>query len=214
MIDYSLYDWFDSVDSILTNDSTDLYIYIYIYSIYKHIKLIQLESRVRGPKIPKVFPPIFDFSGVSFFRPFGSKNIFNPCWYIELSTQNPNPILKFTISFTKAPPKTKIRLNKNENVENNRTISNKFKSLFCNLYKWYNSYFVIFGNVVNFVIFVILYILDFWVYSTVKRRRLDETVSTRRLIETLRRDGVIRECSVQLWCETQAQRSSTPSRVV
>ena len=39
---------------------------------------------------------------------FSSKNIFNLCSHIELNTQNPNPILKITICFTKTPKNAKI----------------------------------------------------------------------------------------------------------
>ena len=49
----------------------------------------------------------FDFWGVEFFNFLVSKNIFNLCHHIEFNTQNPNPILKITISFTKTPKKPK-----------------------------------------------------------------------------------------------------------
>ena len=71
--------------------------------------------RIRGPKIPKISPRMFrtkivhtseiffDLGGGSIFRFWGSKNIFNLCSHIELNTQNPNPIFKITICFTKTP---------------------------------------------------------------------------------------------------------------
>ena len=37
------------------------------------------------------------------FFDFGRKIPFNPCSHIELNTPNPNPIFKFTISFTNHP---------------------------------------------------------------------------------------------------------------
>ena len=46
-------------------------------------------------------------SGGRFVRFGGSKKIFNLCSHIEFNTQNPNPILKITIPFTKTPKKPK-----------------------------------------------------------------------------------------------------------
>ena len=92
-----------------------IYVYMYIY-IYKYISYIENKynhiSDVRGPKIPKISPQMFrtkivHTSGIFFdllgggFSIFGSKSIFNLCSYIEFNTQNLNPILKITISFTK-----------------------------------------------------------------------------------------------------------------
>jgi hypothetical protein len=111
-----------------------LYIYIYIFFFYIYIYIyiyvyIYVYVYIRRPswtgsrvnlltKIPK-YPPkcfvrklftllgFFRFWGVDFFDFLESKNIFNPCLYIEFNTQNPNPILKITIPFTKTPKKPK-----------------------------------------------------------------------------------------------------------
>ena len=107
----------------------------------------------RGPKIPKISPPMFrtkivhtsgkmfDFLGVD-FRFGGTKNIFNLCSHIELNTQNPNPILKFTISFTKTPTKPKhfrtfVFLWKIPKTQ----IFQKLIFLFGSMYTFHNSYF-------------------------------------------------------------------------
>ena len=45
----------------------------------------------------------FRFFGGSIFRFGGSKQIFNLCSHIELITQNPYPIFKIAICFTKTP---------------------------------------------------------------------------------------------------------------
>ena len=74
--------------------------------------------------------------------------------------QNPNPIFKITICFTKTP--------KHQNTiyifDFFSKIENCQKSifLFCNMYKWYNSYFVIFGFFVNILI---LGFLDFRTFT-------------------------------------------------
>ena len=54
---------------------------------------------------------IFNFWGVELFRFWGSKNIFNLCSHIELNTQNPNPIFKIAICFTKTTTNAKILSN-------------------------------------------------------------------------------------------------------
>ena len=77
---------------------------------------VACEPRYKNPKIsPQMFltkivhtsGKFFDFWGVHLFDFLGSKNIFNPCSHIEFNTQNPNPISKITISFTKTPKKPK-----------------------------------------------------------------------------------------------------------
>ena len=131
---------------------------------------------LRGLKIPKTSPQMvrtkivhtsgnfFDFRGVDSFVFLVSENIFNPCSNIEFNTQNPNPILKITISLTKTP--------KNQNTFEVLQILRKIekikkrkrKFVFRNLYKLYNLYVVFFGCFGNICIFffgggVYLYIL-------------------------------------------------------
>ena len=74
------------------------------------------------------FCDCFRFVGGRCFRFGGSNNIFNPCSYIELNTQNPNPILKFAICFTK----TQNCQNTFEILEKIRKSKNVFKE--CILY--------------------------------------------------------------------------------
>ena len=60
--------------------------------------------------VRKLFTLLGKFSilgGLVFSTFGGSKNNFNPCHHIEFNTQNPNPILKITIPFTKTPKKPK-----------------------------------------------------------------------------------------------------------
>ena len=76
-------------------------------------------QRRKETKNPKNIPPnvlyencshfweFFRFLGVVFFDFWGSNNNFKPCHHIEFNTQNPNPIFKITISFTKTPKKPK-----------------------------------------------------------------------------------------------------------
>ena len=78
---------------------------------------------------------IFPILGVDKFRFWGgrtmSNNIFKVCSHIQKNTQNPNPIFKITINYTK-------------DTNNAKILSNKFKSsksLFCILYKLHNPYF-------------------------------------------------------------------------
>ena len=58
----------------------------------------------------------FSILGCRFFDFLVSKNIFNPCLYIEFNTKNPNPILKITICFTKTPKKPKHFRNKRKKI--------------------------------------------------------------------------------------------------
>ena len=92
---------------------TCIYICIYI-CIYKATMLdrVACEPPQKYPPkcfVRKLFTLLGKFSiwGVDFFDFLVSKNIFNPCLYIEFNTENPNPILKITISFTKTPKKPK-----------------------------------------------------------------------------------------------------------
>ena len=93
--------------------------------------------------------------GSNFFDFGGSNNIFNLCSNIELNTQNPNPIFKITIRFTETPktPKYFWIFGPFSRIE-------KFRILFCIIYKLHNAYFVLF---VIFVNFVILVFLDFYI---------------------------------------------------
>ena len=100
-----------------------IYIYIHVYTciyicIYICIYKATMLDRV-ACEPPQKYPPkcfvrklftllgFFSILGGRFFDFLGSKNIFNPCLYIEFNTQNPNPILKITIPFTKTPKKPK-----------------------------------------------------------------------------------------------------------
>ena len=133
-----------------------LYIYIYIY-IYVYVYIRRACWTGSRVNLLKNIPPnvsyencshfweIFRFWGVDFFDFLGSKNIFNLCSHIEFNTQNPNPILKITISFTKTPKKPK-HFRKNEKIWKISKIQNfqKLKFLFCILYTFHNSYFLYF----------------------------------------------------------------------
>ena len=77
---------------------------------------VACEPPYKNPKIsPQMFRTkivhtsgkMFDFGGSIFSTFWGSRNIFNPCSHIEFNTQNPNPISKIAISFTKTPKKPK-----------------------------------------------------------------------------------------------------------
>ena len=98
-----------------------LYIFFYIY-IYICICICIYKARMLDRvacEPPQKYPPkcfvrkLFTLLGnVSiwggrFFDFLGSKNIFKPCHHIEFNSQNPNPILKITISFTETPKKPK-----------------------------------------------------------------------------------------------------------
>ena len=93
---------------------------LYIFRFYTMVEKLNTHTQtldVRGPTIPKISPQmfrtkivhtsgiLFDFflGGGRLFRLLESKNIFNLCSHIELNTQNPNPIVKITIPFTKLP---------------------------------------------------------------------------------------------------------------
>ena len=93
----------------------------------------------------------FDFGGVVFFDFGGSRNIFNLCSHMELNTQNPNPIFKITICFTKT-------LNTPKCFRTFGFFSRNFSKniFFCIMYKLYNSIVVFLGEFCNFGI------LDFW----------------------------------------------------
>ena len=67
--------------------------------------------------------------------------------YTVKYTENPNPILKITIYCTKYANNAKILWN---TLETTRALSKYRFVLFCTLYKFYNSYFVMFV----FVVFV------------------------------------------------------------
>ena len=140
-------------------------------AIYKQTSYVRRRlsraRRVRGPKILKISPQMFrtkfvhtsgkmfDFRGGGrLFSIWGVENIFNPCSHIELNTPNPNPVFKITICFTKTQTMPK-------HFRNIGNIFRKIKIIICIMYKLYNSYFVIFVNCVNFVIwgFLYLYIL-------------------------------------------------------
>ena len=109
-----------------------LYIYIYIY-VYVYVYVYIRRPCWTGSRVNllKNIPPnvsyencshfwdFFRFRGVDFFDFLGSKNIFNPCHHIEFNTQNPNPISKKTIPFTKTPQKPKhCRTKLNQNFKN------------------------------------------------------------------------------------------------
>ena len=83
----------------------------------------------------------FRFWGVDFFDFLESKNIFNLCLYIEFNTQNPNPILKITISFTKTPKKPK---HYRKRRKKNRKISKFSKTQNCILHSLHVPQFVFF----------------------------------------------------------------------
>jgi hypothetical protein len=132
------------------------YIYIYIY-IYTRIYKARMLDRVACEppyKNPKNIPPnvsyencshfwdLFRFRGVEFLDFLESKNIFKPCHHIEFNTQNPNPILKITIPFTKTPTKTKhFRIKRNFSKYFGKFQKNvrKPKFVFCILYTFHNS---------------------------------------------------------------------------
>ena len=88
------------------------------------------------------------------------KNTFKPCSHIRSTTQNPNPVFKITIYYTKYTNNVKIlstllkMLEKTKN-NNNRT----FNFLFGIIYKFHNSYFVF------FVIFVIWGFFNIYIYN-------------------------------------------------
>ena len=102
---------------------------------------------IRGPKIPKISPQMFRTKIVhtsgTFFENVRkmSKNLLKPCYHIEFNTTNPNTILKITISFIKH--------------QNGKILSifyflkvfekseKKTQCLFCIMYKFHNSYFII-----------------------------------------------------------------------
>ena len=96
----------------------------------------------------------FSILGGRIFDFLESKNIFNPCLYIEFNTQNPNPIFKITIPFTKTPKKPKhfrkrltffeifLKISKIQNFQ-------KPKKLFCILYTFHNSYFLLFFRLIT-----------------------------------------------------------------
>ena len=131
-------------------------------------------SGVRGPvrttnqtKTPKILDTkivhtsgkIVDFGG-RHFRFLESKNvekIFYLCPHIELNTQNPTPIFKIAIYYTKHTNNAKLH----------SIVWKLFEKIYiyiyCILYKLHNSYFVFFVNVVTwgllvFCIFISLYI--------------------------------------------------------
>ena len=111
---------------------------------------------------------IFVFLGVVIFRFWGSENIFNLCSHIELNTQNPNPIFKITISFTKTPqmPKYFRKIGKHSNKSKNQKNKNKEKSIsFGIIYKLHNSIVEMFGI---FVILGFLDFLDFYLYTRIR----------------------------------------------
>ena len=107
------------------------------------------------------FWEIFRFRGVDVFDFLGSKNIFNLCHHIEFNTQNPNPILKITIPFTKTPKKPK-HFRKKRKISKIHKIQNfqKPKFLFCILYTFHNSYF-------SYVFFVFWTFWKNWKFSKI-----------------------------------------------
>ena len=120
-----------------------------------------LYDMPRGPKIPKIFPQMFRTKivhtsgnififGKSIFSIFGSKNVFNLCSHIELNTQNPNPIFKITIYYTKQTNNTQILSKSLEDVGKYR--KDEKHILFYIMYKFHNLYFVIFVKFANFVV--------------------------------------------------------------
>ena len=113
---------------------------------YKNPK--QISPQMFRTKIVHTSGIFFDFGGVVFFDFLGSKNIFNPCSHIEFNTQNPNPIFKITISFTKTPNKPKYFRKK-------RTFSKQIKKL--------KFYFVLcISSIIHiFIIFIFLYFYMF-----------------------------------------------------
>ena len=72
-------------------------------------------------------------------------------FHIELNTQNPNTIVKMTIYYTNYPLKCQNTFNKLEMFGKVREVVCS-KLLFYYIYKFHNSYFVIFGYFVNFII--------------------------------------------------------------
>ena len=98
-----------------------------------------VQNTPRMPKYISIFTILgkLSISGVDNVRFGGAKNVqntFNLCSHIELNTQNPNPILTISISFTKTPktPKHFRFFGIYSEIE-------IFHFLFCIMYKLNNS---------------------------------------------------------------------------
>ena len=80
------------------------------YLILDHHFLDSLPFRTKNPRYENCshFWEKLWFSGVEKIR---FKNTFNLCSHIELNTQNPNPIFKITIYYTKYTKNVKIHSN-------------------------------------------------------------------------------------------------------
>ena len=88
-----------------------------------------------------------------------SKSIFKVCSHVQKNTQNPNPIFKITIYYTKYTQNAKLHSKCWKVLENSKSFK-KSNCLFLYLYMFHNSYFVIFGFL-NFHRFYIYYIYTY-----------------------------------------------------